>query len=103
LQSTIRDPNWRLFAENGLLYALNHQNFLADADPFELFEKMDVTDAGHAFYLGYELAKAKTANTLGKWYRQDQALNWGFLTEPEPSHWDGQKQTRSNSGKEGDQ
>lgn len=103
LQSTIRDPNWRLFAENGLLYALNNDHFLADADPFELFEKMGVTDAGHAFYLGYELAKAKTANTLGKWYRQDQALNWGFLTEPEPSHWDGQKQTKQRTGKEGDQ
>ena len=101
LQSTIRDPNWRLFAENGLLYALNHQNFLADSDPFDLFDKMGVTDAGHAFYLGYELAKAKTANTLGKWYRQDQALNWGFLTEPEPTHWDGQKQTRNKSGNEG--
>lgn len=86
LQETIRDPNWRLFAENGLLYALNNQHFLANADPFELFEKMGVTDASHAFYLGYELAKAKTANTLGKWYRQDQALSWGFLTDPEKSH-----------------
>ena len=30
--------------------------------------------------------KAKTALTLGKTYRQDQALQWGFLTEPEDSH-----------------
>ena len=30
--------------------------------------------------------KAKTALTLGKSYRQDQALEWGFLTEPEVSH-----------------
>jgi len=30
--------------------------------------------------------KAKTALTLGKNYRQDQALQWGFLTEPEESH-----------------
>ncbi|MFM7316867.1 MAG: DUF6513 domain-containing protein [bacterium] len=93
LQKTIKDPNWRLFAENGLLYALNNANFLADDDPFTLFEKMAVDDASHAFYLGYELAKAKTALTLGKWYRQDQALAWGFLTEPEPTHWDGEKMT----------
>ena len=94
LQATIRDPNWRLFAENSQLIALNNENYLADSDPFELFEKMGVTDASHAFYLGYELAKAKTALTLGKWYKQDQALNWGFLTEPERSHWDGEKTTK---------
>jgi hypothetical protein len=43
-------------------------------------------DASHAFYLGYELAKAVTALTLGKSYTQDQALSWGFLTMPEQSH-----------------
>ena len=42
-------------------------------------------DSSHAFYLGYELAKATTALTLGKQYRQDEALNWGFLTIPEKS------------------
>ncbi len=47
---------------------------------------MDVADPAHAFYLGYELMKAKTALTLSKSYRQDQALEWGFLTEPEVSH-----------------
>ena len=47
---------------------------------------MEVRDASHAFYLGYELMKAKTALTLSKTYRQDQALDWGFLTEPEVSH-----------------
>ena len=36
--------------------------------------------SGHAFYLGYEMAKAVTALTLGKDYRQDEALDWGFLT-----------------------
>ena len=43
-------------------------------------------DPSHAFYLGYELAKAVTALTLGKNYVQDQALRWGFLTVPEPRH-----------------
>ena len=69
-----------------MIYALNNAHLLSDPDPFVLFEQMGVTDASHAFYLGYELMKAKTALTLSKSYRQDQALEWGFLTEPEVSH-----------------
>jgi len=86
LQRRIRDPNWRIFAEGGMIYALNNTRFLRDPDPFVLFEQMGVSDAAHAFYLGYELMKAKTALTLSKTYRQDQAMEWGFLTEPEVSH-----------------
>ncbi len=88
LQRQIRDPNWRLFAEDGLLYAINGEQFLSDPNPFTLFDQMSVADASHAFYLGYELAKAQTALTLSKNYRQDQALDWGFLTEPEVSRRD---------------
>jgi dihydropteroate synthase len=86
LQRLIRDPNWRIFAEGGMIHALNNERFLSDRDPFVLFDQMGVTDASHAFYVGYELMKAKTALTLSKSYRQDQALEWGFLTEPEVSH-----------------
>lgn len=86
LASRIKDPNWRLFAEDGRLIAINGSHHLSDPDPFTLFEQMDVADPSHAFYLGYELAKAKTALTLSKAYRQDQALSWGHLTEPEISH-----------------
>ena len=67
---------------------MNNDHFLSDTDPFVLFDAMGVADPSHAFYLGYELMKAKTALTLGKTYRQDQALDWGFLTEPEVSHRD---------------
>jgi dihydropteroate synthase len=62
--------------------------WLQGTDPFELFAEMQKRtdiDASHAFYLGYELAKALTALTLGKNYVQDQALRWGFLTVPEKS------------------
>jgi dihydropteroate synthase len=86
LQRRIRDPNWRIFAESGMIYAINNARMLRDPDPFVLFEQMGVVDPAHAFYLGYELMKAKTALTLSKSYRQDQALEWGFLTEPEVSH-----------------
>ena len=48
-------------------------------------QREDVGPA-HAFYLGYELAKAVTALTLGKNYLQDQALRWGFLTAAEQEH-----------------
>jgi dihydropteroate synthase len=86
LQRRIRDPNWRLFAEGRTIYALNNQQLLQDSDPFAIFDRMGVSDAPHAFYLGYEMMKARTALTLSKTYRQDQALEWGFLTEPEESH-----------------
>jgi dihydropteroate synthase len=98
LQRRIRDPNWRIFAEDELIHALNNSHYLADPDPFVLFERMGVADPSHAFYLGYEMMKAKTALTLGKNYRQDQALRWGFLTEPEKS-----RLTRRELSKQEDQ
>ena len=63
------------------------QLYFCGTDPFEVFEQLAAADpkldASHAFYLGYEFAKAVTALTLGKNYTQDQALRWGFLTVPE--------------------
>lgn len=91
LARELKDPNYRLFAEGGLLHLVSAGLHLADADPFTLFEQLAARqpknlDAGHAFYLGYELAKAVTALALGKDYRQDQALDWGLLTVEEQSH-----------------
>jgi dihydropteroate synthase-like protein len=88
LAARITDRNFRLFAERGQLHVLNSQMFLHGSDPFALFAQMcerENIDASHAFYLGYELAKAVTALTLGKNYVQDQALRWGFLTMEERS------------------
>jgi dihydropteroate synthase-like protein len=88
LAGHITDHNFRLFAERGKLHVINSEMWLQGDDPFELFTEMakrtDI-DPAHAFYLGYELAKALTALTLGKNYVQDQALHWGFLTLPEKS------------------
>ncbi|WP_435009575.1 DUF6513 domain-containing protein [Tundrisphaera lichenicola] len=86
LARRVKDPNWRIYAEDGRIYAFNNTHFLTGTDPFLIFEQMGVEDASHAFYLGHELMKAKTALTLNKAYRQDNALDWGFLTEPEVSH-----------------
>jgi dihydropteroate synthase-like protein len=88
LAAGVKDRNFRLFAERGLLHVLNGSQFLQGTDPFALFAEMSARegiDPSHAFYLGYEMAKAVTALTLGKNYVQDQALRWGFLTREERS------------------
>ncbi len=88
LAARVSDRNVRLFAERGLLHVLNNQVHLRGTDPFELFARLcerQAVEPAHAFYLGYELAKAVTALTLGKNYNQDQALRWGFLTAEEKS------------------
>jgi len=85
----VTDPNFRLFAERGLLHVINGKMYLQGTDPFVLFQRMtelEKISAAHAFYLGYEMSKARTALTLGKNYVQDQALRWGFLTLPEAVH-----------------
>lgn len=91
LAAHLKDANYRLFAEQGRLHLLAAGVHLDDDDAFRLFHRLLATqpknlDPAHAFYLGYELAKATTAVTLAKEYRQDEALHWGFLTSPETSH-----------------
>ena len=91
LAAAIRDPNFRLFAEGGEIHLVGRDLHLASADPFEVFAALaaagrDDVDPSHAFYLGYEMAKAVTALSLDKDYRQDQALDWGHLTRPEIAH-----------------
>jgi dihydropteroate synthase-like protein len=89
LAARVTDRNFRIFSERGLIHVLNGEMFLHGADPFALFAEMQqhaAIDPAHAFYLGYEMAKAVTALTLGKNYTQDQALLWGFLTRPEDEH-----------------
>jgi dihydropteroate synthase-like protein len=91
LARQVKDPNFRLFAEDGQIHVINDKMHLKGRHPFELFEQMserEQIDLSHAFYLGYELAKAMTALTLGKNYTQDRALRWGFLTVPEQSGHD---------------
>jgi dihydropteroate synthase-like protein len=94
LAERISDRNFRLFAEGERLHVMNDKMHLQGSDPFVLFEQMlqrEPIDPSHAFYLGYELAKAVTALTVGKNYVQDQALKWGFLTREEVSHREGEK------------
>ncbi len=91
LAEAIRDPNFRIFAERGAIHLVGAGLHLESRDPFALFKQLEAAgrtdvDPSHAFYLGYEMAKAVTALTLDKDYRQDQALDWGHLTQPEIGH-----------------
>jgi dihydropteroate synthase len=91
LAEVIRDPNFRIFAERGAIHLVGAGLHLESRDPFALFKQLEAAgrtdvDPSHAFYLGYEMAKAVTALTLDKDYRQDQALDWGHLTQPEIGH-----------------
>jgi hypothetical protein len=65
---------------------LNNRRFVRSADAIDIraiFAQLDVHEATHAFYLGKELARASLAVTLGKTYRQEGALSWGYLTPPD--------------------
>lgn len=88
LSRDIKDKNYRIFAEQGLLHLIGAELHLRNRDPFRMFQELLDTrpanvDVTHAFYLGFELAKAYTALLLTKNYRQDQPLDWGYLTRDE--------------------
>jgi dihydropteroate synthase len=83
LQRRITDPNFRIFTDRDVITVLNRDHFVRGTDIQEIFAQLGVTEATHAFYLGKELAKAKLAITLGKTYRQEGSLSWGYLTPPD--------------------
>ena len=83
LQRRITDPNFRIFADREAITVLNRDVFVRGTDIQEIFAQLGVDEATHAFYLGKELAKARLAVTLGKSYRQEGSLSWGYLTPPD--------------------
>jgi dihydropteroate synthase-like protein len=83
LQSRITDPNFRIFTDRDTITVLNRDLFIRGTDIQEIFSQLGVDEPTHAFYLGKELAKAKLAITLGKTYRQEGSLSWGYLTPPD--------------------
>ncbi|MBX7102983.1 MAG: dihydropteroate synthase [Gemmataceae bacterium] len=89
LTKSVKDGNYRLFAEDGRLHAIRAGLHDSDTNPYQLFTRLlkqhPDLEASHAFYLGYELANAVIALTLGKQYTQDEALTWGFLKGPDYS------------------
>ena len=87
----LKDNNYRIFVCDSEVHIVSAGLHLSDADPFSLFQQLLETrptnlDPSHAFYLGYEMCKAATATTLSKQYRQDESLDWGYLTKAEKHH-----------------
>ena len=74
----VRDANFRIeVAEDGV-HIYSRDGHHVATDPFDLYPRLGVdADGSHAFYLGYELAKAEIALALGKRYAQDNPLDWG--------------------------
>ena len=89
MAAKIKDPNFRIFAEQDGLHLMNRDGHWIEDDPFELLKKIEQeskVDVPHAFYLGYELALAEIARRLGKQYTQDEGLDWGGLNPKKTSH-----------------
>jgi dihydropteroate synthase len=89
LQAQITDPNFRIFADRSAITVLNNRLFIRGTNIQAIFDQLDVEDPAHAFYLGKELARAHLAMVLGKTYRQEGALSWGYLTpadDPRSEH-----------------
>ncbi len=93
LAAAIRDHNYRIFVAGGRVHLVTAGVHLSDTTGYGLMRQLLTSgpdggcpknvDASHAYYLGYEVAKAVTALTLGKQYEQDEPLDWGFLTREE--------------------
>lgn len=80
--AAVRDLNYRIAVGDDGVHIYNRERHLRSSEPFALFGDLAVADdAPHAFYLGYELARAELAFRLGKRYVQDQALDWGVAAD----------------------
>jgi len=84
MQAQITDLDYRIFTDGERIHVFNAERFVSGTDVSEIFAQLGVEEATHAFYLGKELMKARLAVTLGKTYRQEGELSWGYLTPPEP-------------------
>ena len=93
LHAAVTDPNFRIFTDRDTITVFNHEIFVRGTDIQDIFARLGVEEATHAFYLGRELMKAKLAITLGKTYRQEGQLAWGYLTPPDDPRADHVKLT----------
>ncbi|MEZ6062094.1 MAG: DUF6513 domain-containing protein [Planctomycetaceae bacterium] len=83
LARSVTDSHFRIFAEQGGLHLINRHGHWHGESPSAIFEAAlnhdaNSIDASHAFYLGYELARAEIARHLGKNYTQDESMTWGL-------------------------
>lgn len=95
LQTSITDANFRIFADSEGITVLNDSLLIHGTDVQDIFRQLGVDEPSHAFYLGRELERARLAMSLGKTYRQDIPLEWGYLT---PEDHTKPRQVRLTSG-----
>lgn len=97
----VRDPSYRIQISQAGIHVYNRDGFYTDHNPFALFPKLDSLqeDSPHAFYMGFELAKAQIAWQLGKRYHQDRALDWGICALPDVAQAANQDLHEPDSGK----
>ena len=78
----VRDPNFRVQVSEAGLHVYNRDGLRTEQEVFKLWPRLGLeNDAGHAFYMGVELARAEIAFQLGKRYVQDQPLDWGAAAD----------------------
>ncbi|HEX7888134.1 MAG TPA: DUF6513 domain-containing protein [Ramlibacter sp.] len=84
LARQVRDPNFRVQVSQQGVHVYNREGLRVGRDPFALWPQLRLeNDAGHAFYMGVEVARAQIAWQLGKRYVQDQPLDWGCAVDGE--------------------
>ena len=84
LAAALTDGGFRIFAEPGGMHLMNRDGHWQGVDAFHVFAEAvrsvpSEMEVGHAFYLGYEMARAELARHLGKEYVQDEPMRWGLL------------------------
>jgi hypothetical protein len=80
--ASVRDRNFRIEVARNGIHAYSKGVHVVGEDALGFYPRLGVEDdAGHAFYLGTELAKAETAWRLGKRYVQDEALDFGVAAD----------------------
>jgi dihydropteroate synthase-like protein len=83
--AAVKDANYRIQVSEVGVHLYNRDGLITEGDPYDFFPKLAESlggDAGHAFYLGVELARAHVAWKLGKRYDQDEDLQWGAALPP---------------------
>ncbi|GLK80699.1 DUF6513 domain-containing protein [Methylopila turkensis] len=99
LASEVRDRNYRIEVSDDGVHVYNRDGHHIGVDPFDHFPHLAVEgDAGHAFYLGVETARAEIAYRLGKRYAQDEALKFGVAGETAESLEEAHKLSFKNAG-----
>lgn len=89
LARAVKDPSYRIQVSEAGIHVYNRDGHFTATGALDLYPHLKVEgDAGHAFYLGVEIANAQTAWELGKRYSQDEPLAWGVAVRRQAERLD---------------